>query len=340
MQLFRILRAIVIISIIIIPTCVFAATKINLFTSIPQNIIDAIKDDFTKKHPDVILEIFRSDATGVESRIEVELASPVGLSADVIWVTDPAYLIDLKRRSVLLKYKSPEDANLLIGKDPDGYYYGARLMTMVIAYNSDKVVGENVPMSWKDLSKPYFSGRLIIPDPLSSGTSLTALAALSDKFSLEYFEMLFKNNVSVVPKNGTVIDNILEGKSFAGIALDYMVREKKMTGEPIALIYPDDGFVVVPSPIAIIGTSKAKSAAMEFMDYVLSKDGQEQIVKIGNFLPVRSDVFPPEDAPTIERVLADQIPINWDDLNKNKIRIKGRYFDLMTQYLYYNEETQ
>ncbi len=44
-----------------------ASGKIRLFTSIPQRIIDSIKDGFVKKYPDIELEIFRAGATGIQS---------------------------------------------------------------------------------------------------------------------------------------------------------------------------------------------------------------------------------------------------------------------------------
>lgn len=312
--------------------------NIKLFTSIPQNIIDAIRNEFTNRYPDIKLEIFRAGATGVESQIELELGSPQGLSADLIWVTDPAYLIDLKSRGLLQKYRSPEDPNLEIGKDPDGYYYGARLMSVIIAYNSDQLAGDQIPLSWTNLTESQFQNRIVMPDPLRSGTALDALAALSDKFGYEYFENLFQNGVILFAGNNDVVQSVVDAKADAGIALDYMVREKQIAGEPISLVYPNDGFVVVPSPIAITSTSKDMDAAKIFVDFILSKEGQEQMVKLGYFLPVRSDVYPPDGAPTIKRVLEDQIPINWENLNTNKVRIKGRYFNIMKKYLYYTEE--
>ncbi len=329
---------IIVIFLLNIPLALAKPATIKLYTSIPQNIINAIRDEFNQRQPDIELEIFRSGATGVESQIELELGSPKGLTADLVWVTDPAYLIDLKGRSILLKYESPEDQNLEIGKDPDGYYYGARLMTVVIAYNSDRVAIDDIPTSWASLKRVRYKGVLVIPDPLKSGTALDALAALSDKFGFEYYETLFKNGVTVVPKNGSVIKAILDGTADTGITLDYMVRQKQLTGEPISLVYPSDGFVVVPSPIAITASSKQQDAAKIFMDFILSKDGQEQMVKLGNFLPVRSDVYPPDGAPTINRVVEEQIPINWENLNLNKIRLKGKYFKILKEYLYYTEE--
>lgn len=314
-----------------------ASGTIRLYTSIPQQIIDSIRDEFVRRNPKVQLEIFRAGATGVQSQIELELGSPDGLAADLVWQSDPVYLIDLKERNVLDQYKSPEDANLLIGKDPEGYYYGGRLMTVIIVYSTDRVFGDNIPASWQDLLDPKFQGKIAIPDPLISGTALDALAALKDKFGWEYYRGLFENGVSIASSNGRVNDAILEGRADVGVTLDYMVRERRGMGEPLQLVYPNDGFVVVESPIAITRTSTNKEAAKVFMDFVLSQEGQQTMVKVGNFLPVRSDVYPPENAPTIDRVLEEQIPITWENLRTNIIRIKGRYFDIMKEFYYYQE---
>ena len=62
--------------------------------------------------------------------------------------------------------------------------------------------------------------------------------------------------------------DILEGRVDAGITLDYMVRDKQNSGEPLSLVYPNDGFVVIPSPIAIAKSSRKIDAAKKFMDFV------------------------------------------------------------------------
>ncbi len=311
--------------------------KIKLFTSIPQKIIDDILKAFAVENGDVQVEIFQRSGSGVKSQIELELGSPDGLSADLIWISDPVYLIDLKRANVLSTYKSPEDGSILLGKDANNSYYGARLITVVITYSTDRVFGDDIPVSWNDLLSPRFKDKIAFPDPLKSDTSTDALAALKDKFGWEYFEKLFENGLKVVDNNADVATAILEGKYDVGITLDYMVREKRAGGGPLQLVYPNDGFVVIPSPIGIIRSSRNPVAAKAFMDYILSKQGQEQVVKSGNFLPVRSDVYPPEGAPTIDRVQAEQIPVIWENLNTDLIRIQGRYFDIMKKYKYYTE---
>ncbi|OQY28572.1 MAG: hypothetical protein B6244_06590 [Candidatus Cloacimonetes bacterium 4572_55] len=311
--------------------------KVSIFTTIPQKIIDTIKDDFIKKYPGIELEITRKGATGIQSYVELELGSPKGLTADLIWTSDPIYLIDLKRRNILYQYTTPEKDNLAFGNDAHNYYYGARLMTVIIAFSSDRVYGEDVPTSWEDLLKPRFSGKIAIADPLTSGTSFDAVAALKDKFGWEYFEELFENGVTVMKNNSKVNDAVLNGVVDVGITLDYMARERHASGEPIQLVYPKDGLVVVPSPIAITYSSNNKAGAKAFMDYILSANGQEQMVNLGNFLPVRSDIFPPENAPRMQQLVEQQIPIRWDDLATDIIRVKGRYFDIMKQYNYYAE---
>jgi iron(III) transport system substrate-binding protein len=89
-----------------------------------------------------------------------------------------------------------------------------------------------------------------------------------------------------------------------GFTLDNMVRQMKAEGSPIDLIYPEDGAVLLPSPIAIIKTSEHIEAAKKFVDYVLSPAGQQALVDFGSYVPARADVAPPEGAPTLDELVA------------------------------------
>jgi iron(III) transport system substrate-binding protein len=52
----------------------------------------------------------------------------------------------------------------------------------------------------------------------------------------------------------------------------------------------------VTEPVAILSTAKNPAAAKAFVDFILSKPGQELAVRQG-FLPARTDVAPPPGFP-------------------------------------------
>lgn len=93
-----------------------------------------------------------------------------------------------------------------------------------------------------------------------------------------------------------------------GITIDFMTRGRKIEDPavPIDYVFPEDGAVLVPSPIAIVKDSQNVEAAKSFIDFVLSREGQE-LMSAQGVAPVRLDVTPPSGIPTITQ-MSDNYP--------------------------------
>jgi iron(III) transport system substrate-binding protein len=74
---------------------------------------------------------------------------------------------------------------------------------------------------------------------------------------------------------------------------------------------------MIPSPIGIVKTSDHIAAAERFLDFVLSPEGQQAIVELGSFIPVRSDVPLPEGAPSLDELKVLDVPLDYLMRNKD-----------------------
>ena len=131
---------------------------VMLYSSMQEDQLNAIKQAFEKKYPNIKLDYYFAGTGKVITKIATE-AKNGQVAADVIWVGDPADYIGFKKLGILEKYASPEAA--AIDKsfiDPEGYYTGARMMNMGIAYNTTKVSKEEAPKNWNDLLDPKYDG--------------------------------------------------------------------------------------------------------------------------------------------------------------------------------------
>ncbi len=63
-----------------------------------------------------------------------------------------------------------------------------------------------------------------------------------------------------------------------------------------------------------------------FLDFVLSRQGQQIIVEIGSFYPVRSDVAAPRGAPALAEITS--LPVDWADLSAERVDIAELWVDL------------
>lgn len=279
---------------------------VNLYTSVPMATATAIVNDFQKAYPDAKVELFRSGSTEVMTKIWAEKEAGA-IKADVLWIADASVYYKMIEQGLLMKYKSPEAENVPAAmKDPDGYWTGARLINMIIAYNTKLV--KTPPTSWYDLQK--FGKRACMPNPAYSGAAVIVVGTVANSWGWDFFKDMRKAGVMVVRGNSEAAAAVVAGEVDVGMTLDYIALGEKVKGAPIEFIWPKEGAFSIPSPVAILSTSKNADAAKTFVDYILSKRGQEFMVK-ESLMPIRGDVTGPAGLPNPKDVKAISIPYRW-----------------------------
>jgi iron(III) transport system substrate-binding protein len=293
--------------------------RVLLYTSVPQELATQFADAFMKKRPDVKVEIYRAGSTEVGAKIAAE-REVGGIRADLLWLADAPIYYDLRKRGELFSYVSPEAKAIPADlKDPKGLFIAGRLINMIIAVNTEVIALKDAPKSWKEF--PDHGKKAVMGNPLYSGSNFVTVAAFVQKDGWGWFERARAKGVAIVRGNSEAAA-ALAGKEF-GIAmtLDYIVAGLIKKGAPLAIIWPSEGAISVPSPIAIIKGTKNPDGSKAFVDYVLSKEGQEFLVK-QEVIPVRGDVKPPAGQPSASQIKFLPIPYEWAADNAPAIREK------------------
>lgn len=223
------------------------------------------------------------------------------VSADVVWVADVTSGEDLKSHDLLMAYDSSEGKALPNDvKDPEGFWYGSRLINLVLAYNTQQV--KEAPNSWKAFVDPKFSNKAAIPST-NAGSVLYGVGTLvqSKDFGWDFFKQAQQNGTVVVKNNNDAAGRVATGELHLAMVLDYIVKGMKDNGSPIDYAVPQEGVLTVTSPIAIAKGSKNTELAQLFLDFTISKDGQSMLAE-QNVVPVRSYVETPEGVPTPDQL--------------------------------------
>lgn len=267
-----------------------ASGTVMLYSSMQEDQLIAIKQAFEQKYTGVKMEYYFAGTSKVITKIATE-AQAGHVDADVIWVGDPADYVSFKQQNILQPYTSPEasaiDAAYI---DKDGYYTGARMMNMGIAYNTGLVTAEEAPQSWNDLLDPKWNDQIVMTDPGSSGTSKYWMNALmcSDQYGADYMQKL-KDNGCYLESGTTACHNQLAASAYkVGVCLDYVTANLAKEGSPIAFIFPADT-VSIFSPIGLVKDCANEDNGKLLYDFILSKEGQEVLVA-NNLISVRNDV--------------------------------------------------
>jgi len=283
--------------------------SVMIYTSIYPDIIELMKPVLDEQFPDITVEWFQGGTESVVTKITGEIEAK-SIEADLLMVADPSYYLTLEEQELLEKYDFAERANTTM-KDEEGYWTGVRISNMVIAYNTDKISEADAPKSFEDLLDPKWKGKMAMPSPLLSGTAFVTAGALSEKYGWEYFEKLKENAIVVESGNSAVQSKLLTGEYELGIILEENILKLKAAGEPVAIVYPEDGTIVIPSPIAMMKDSKNPEAAKKVMEWFLSVEGQELIVK-GWMHSVREDVASPEGAEPLSSFINTRMETDWN----------------------------
>ncbi|MBX0299864.1 ABC transporter substrate-binding protein [Cryobacterium sp. 1639] len=302
-----------------------APATITVYTSEPQEKIDAIVADFNVDQPDVTVEVFRAGTGDLTARIEAERTTG-DVQADILLAADSATFETYKADDLLLAY-SPADIESLNQDvvDPDGFYVGTRIIPTVIAYNTGMI--DSPPTSWADLTDTDYAGLITMPNPDVSGAAAYNAAVWLDNADLgdEWLVDLAANQPVIADSNGPVSQAVAAGTQPVGVVVDYLVRELAAAGSPIEVAYPTEGVPYVSQPVGIFANTDEQAASEAFVDYLVSADGQALAVE-QSYLPVRNDVGTPEGAPAMDDIAI--LTPDLDVINDTKAAAVARFNEL------------
>ncbi len=179
--------------------------------------------------------------------------------------------------------------------DPEGRYYGVVLSTFGICANLDRLRELGAPpVAWRDLGEPRFFNTLALTDPVKSGSAnrcfeiilqqCMAEAKTPDEGWEEGFALLrriFANARSLTDSARKVPLEVAAGNAAAGMAIDtYGLTQEEWSeyqfpGHPrFVYITPKGGTAVSADPIQLLRGAPNPRAAKEFIDFLLSREGQ------------------------------------------------------------------
>ncbi len=277
------------------------AGQITLYTSMPKNNAEQLIDAFEKATPGVKVQLFRAGSGQILNKLQGEFAARQ-VRADVVMLADEVSMTDLKRDNRLLAYRDAPVKDLPKGSyDPGFTYFGTRIMTVGIIYNTRRV--QQAPTSWAELVAGNNVKQTVMPSPLYSGAQLANLTLLTEMPGIgwPYFEKMAKEGVQTVEGNGEVRNAVAEGSKSYGMVLDYMAIEAAQKGSPVAWVAPKEGVVAFFQPIAILQGAANVEDAKKFINFLLSRQGQELAVKQG-YRPLIANMAPPAGFPAMDKM--------------------------------------
>ena len=203
--------------------------------------------------------------------------------------------------------ESPEAEAIDAGyRDKDGYWTGLALVPAGFLVNNDVLEekGLEAPKTWEDLADPKYKDEIIMASPAISGTQYAilngTLQAWGEEKGWEIWTAINDNVDFYAKGGGEPGPKVCAGEYGIGILAmtgGTFALEKEY---PVTAVYPEDMIPWTPAPIAIFKNSENKDAAKVFVDYYLSKEGQEALREADARVMARGDVDVPSEIGTVD----------------------------------------
>jgi iron(III) transport system substrate-binding protein len=256
-----------------------------------------LMDGFKQLYPKIDATFYRTTDAALMERILTE--SRAGQNLWDVVVTTSFYGHNLKKRGLLTAYDSPERKYFREGyKDPQATWTSTYTNYAAFGYNNRAVTKTSVPKSYADLLKPEWKGQIGM-DSKPYEWFGTMLKAMGDEKGQSFMRELAKQ--AQLRSGRNLIAQLVAAGEFKGALTAYSQTFEilKPAGAPVDWVYLNPIFANI-HPTGIAAKAPHPNAARLFMDFALSKRGQE-IIRGMNRIPDRIDT-PPEPARLIEGI--------------------------------------
>jgi iron(III) transport system substrate-binding protein len=235
----------------------------------------ALGRDFESIYPGLKVIVFRTTAQVAFQRISQEVKAGA-MQVDVLSSTDIGHYVYLKEKGLLQKYM-PENASKVLDiyqkYDPEGYYHVTSAGLIGIGFNTAKLKEADAPKNWADLADSKWKDKIALGHPGFSGYVGTWAVTMRKLYGWQFFEKLAKNNPQIGRSINDTVTMLNAGeRMIAGTGPVGTLTQSAQKGNPLAMIYPTDGTVLIIAPSGIMKGVKHPNAARLFMEYLMTPE--------------------------------------------------------------------
>ena len=231
---------------------------------------------FNKRFPFVKVELVRAPGGQMITRIRTEAAAGK-LVADVIEYSDRGHLKTMG--DLYQEYAPPNAADYKPEAVTDPKKLWPRTTSgWCIAYNTELV--KDPPKTWWELTDPKWKGHQIA-EVIAGGGGPPWNRVLFQRqvLGVAYWEKLAANEPSLYPSGAPATDAIIRGEMKLGAQQTNIVIPRAREGAPIACHTPPEGIPLTSYGAGIPVSAKNVNAARLFLNWSLSREGQEAFVR-------------------------------------------------------------
>ena len=245
--------------------------------------------EFEKTYPFITVSEWRNDSKNLIRRAMEEFGAGRAL-VDVLETTSEGMGL-MKRDGLFQEYFTPEARfypDTVKAKGKSGVFYlGNRETYNSLGFNTGLIAAPEAPKTIRDLLDPKWKGKMSIA---GTSTGVRWIGAMLTTFGREFLEKMAEQEVKVQDMSGAALAGLVGSGEvpLSPTIFDADVTVAKQKGAPIEW-RPLDPVVTTVGYSGLSAKAPHPHAALLFLDYVHSKEGQRLMMKGGLWSP-REDV--------------------------------------------------
>jgi iron(III) transport system substrate-binding protein len=300
-------------------------TQLLVYTALETDQLKAYEDAFYKVVPDVEIKWVRDSTGVVTAKLLAEKANP---QADVVWGLAATSLLVLATEGMLQPYApaglAAIGAQYKDTKSPPDWW-GMDVWGATVCFNTVEAAKMNLPKpeTWQDLTKPVYKGKIVMPNPASSGTGFLDVTAwlqiFGEQNGWKFMDGLHENIAQYTHSGSKPCVQAGNGEFPIGISFEYRANTIKAKGGPIDLVFPKEGLGWDMEAFGIMKGTKKLDAAKKLADWASSKAAMEQYAKNYAIVAVPGIAQPLPNVPADYEKRLVKNDFAWAAKNRDKI---------------------
>jgi iron(III) transport system substrate-binding protein len=224
--------------------------------------------------------------------------------ADVFSSVGITNFVTLKHNGALMIYR-PINAGALLPPfrdlDADNTFHATIASLVVLGYNKDKVSANEAPKTWGDLHAPRWAGKIALAHPAFSRFTGNWAVQMNKLYGKSFFLALKRQNPQIDRSVADAVKTAASGERLITASPVAPILENADIGEPLGVVYPSDGAILVTTPSAILKNAPHPNAAKLFMEFLLGPEFGEILVA-ARYETMRADVKPLPGAKSVNDI--------------------------------------
>jgi len=295
-------------------------TPVVVYSPHGRDQLKLLEGAFEQFRPDIDIRWLDMGSQEILDRLRFERVNP---QADV-WFGGPATIFERGVSDSLLAPYRPSWAGS-VGPDgvgPDSLFWPVYRTPVVIAYNNKALAPAEAPQDWDDMLAPRWRDKVLIRDPMASGTMRAIWGYVIERSLRETGDTAagmawlrgLDRNTKTYALNPAVLDQKLarqEGLVTLWDLPDILISQGK--GLPFGYLFPRSGTVVIDDAVALVRGSRHTEAAEAFIDFVGEQEALLLAARRVYRLPARRDLPLDSLPPWVDDVERSMkvLPMDW-----------------------------